>query len=56
MRMKYAKSRDKSIRYFQYGGVCLHFMKACFNIVFGKPNFKITLIFTDLTLHFNFIV
>ena len=40
MRTKYAKSRDKSIHYFQYGGVCLHSMKACFNIVFGKSNFK----------------
>ena len=45
-----------SIRHFQYGGVCLHFMRGSFNTVFGKSNFKITLIFSKMTLHFNYIV
>ena len=48
--------REISIRHFQYGGVCLHFTRASFNTVFGKSNFKITLIFSEMTLHFNYIV
>ena len=48
--------RDMSIRHFQYGGVCLHFTRASFNTVFGKSNFKITLIFSEMTLHFDYIV
>ena len=47
---------DISIRHFQYGGVCLHFTRASFNTVFGKSNFKITLIFSKMSLHFNYIV
>ena len=50
------QSRDISIRYFQHGGVCLHFTRASFNTVFSKSNFKITLIFSKKTLHFNYIV
>ena len=50
------QSRDLSIRHFQYGGVCLHFARASFNTVFNKSNFKITLIFSKMTLHFNYIV
>lgn len=41
-----------SIRHFQHGGVCLHFT----HTVFGTSIFKITLIFSELTLHFNYIV
>ena len=50
------QSRDISIRHFQYGGVCLHFPRASFNTVLGNSNFKITLIFSEMTLHFNDIV
>ena len=50
------KSRDISIRHFQYGGVCLHFTGASFNTVFSKSNFKITLIFSKMTLHLNYVV
>ena len=50
------QSRDRSIRHFQYGGVCLHFTRASFNTVFSKSNFKIILIFSKMTLHFNYIV
>ena len=46
------QSRDISIRQFQYGGVCLHFTRASFNTAFGKSNFKITLIFSEMTLFF----
>ena len=41
------------IRHFQHGGVYLHFTRASFNTVFSKSNFKITLIFSKKTLHFN---
>ena len=50
------QSRVIRIRHFQYGGVCLHFTRANFNTVLGKSNFKITLIFSEMTLHFNCIV
>ena len=50
------QSRDISIRHFQYGGVCLHFARASFNTVLGSSNFKIALIFSEMTLHFNDIV
>ena len=50
------QSRDISIRHFQSGGVCLHFPRASFNTVLGNTNFKITLIFSEMTLHFNDIV
>ena len=30
---KHIQSRDRSIRHFQYGGVCLHFTCASFNTV-----------------------
>ena len=43
-----------SIRHFQYGGICLHFTGASFNTVFSKSNFKITLIFSKMTLHLNY--
>ena len=52
----FIQSRDISIRHLQYGGVCLHFTRASFNTVFSKSNFKITLIFSKMTLHFNYIV
>ena len=39
-----------------YGGVCLHFKRASFNTIFGKSNFKITLIFSKMTLYLNYIV
>ena len=50
------QSRDISIRHFQYGGVRLHFARASFNTVLGSSNFKIALIFSEMTLHFNDIV
>ena len=50
------QSRVIRIRHFQYGGVCLHFARASFNSVLGKSHFKITLIFSEMTLHFNCIV
>ena len=50
------QSGDMSIRHFQYGGDCLHFTRASFNTVCGKSNFKITLIFSEMTLHFNYII
>ena len=54
--MQEIQSGDISIRHFQYGGVCLHFPRASFNTVLGNSNFKITLIFSEMTLHFNDIV
>ena len=50
------QSRDMSIRHFQYGYVCLHFTRASFNTVFGKSDFKITLIFSEMTPHFSYII
>ena len=50
------QSRVIRIRHFQYGGVYLHFARASFNTVLGKSNFKITLIFSEMTFHFNCIV
>ena len=50
------QSRDISIRHFQCGGVRLHFVRASFNTVLGSSNFKIALIFSEMTLHFNDIV
>ena len=47
---KHIQSRDISIHHFQYGGVCLHFTCDSFNTVFGKSNFKVTLIFSEMTL------
>ena len=47
---------DISIRPFQYGGVCLHFRRAGLNTVCGKSNFKITLIFSEMTIYFNYII
>jgi len=44
------------IRHFQYGGVCLHFYARCFNFVYGKFKFKITLVFGKITRHFDNIV
>ena len=52
----YLQSRDTSIRHFQYVGVCLHFSRANFNTLFGKSNVKIASIFSEMTLHFNYIV
>ena len=49
-------SQGTSILHFQYGGVCLHFMRASFNTVFGKSNFKIPLTFSEMTLHFSYTV
>ena len=46
---KHIQSRDISIRHFEYGGFFLHFARASFNTVFGKSNFKITLIFSEMT-------
>ena len=31
-------------------------MRASFNTVWGKCNFKISLIFSEMTLHFNYII
>ena len=49
------QSGDIGIRHFQCGGVCLHFTRASFNTIFGKSNFKITLIFSKMTLYSNYI-
>ena len=46
------QSRDIYIRHFQYGGVYAR----CFNFVYGKFKFKITLVFGKLTRHFDNIV
>ena len=54
--VKNGPSPKYSIRHFQYGGVWLHFTRASFNTVYGKSNFKITLIFSEMTLHFNYII
>ena len=43
---------DIYIRHFQYGGV----YASCFNFVYGKFKFKITLVFSKMTGHFDNIV
>ena len=50
------QSGDISICHFQYGGDCLHFTRASFNTVCGKSNFKLTLLFSEMTLHFSYII
>ena len=46
------QSRDIYIRHFQHGGVYAR----CFNFVYGKFKFKITLVFSKMTRHFDNIV